>query len=229
MFLSNPAKFFPALILISSIFGGCGFFKSYIDRTPPEKGNTPFSVAEPEVFQGEFVSSSGENSTSSFYAKKGEDWRFDTAFGTENSKSVVKTDKLYSISHKKKIYAEMPPAQYQSSDPEFVGDLTFGLLKQVKYTRFEEAGRDGKVVKYKAWIGDNAASEALIYFDESVGMIVREEFTSLKGQTDSSPGPAFVFEIRNLQLSVDDSVFAMPAGYRKVAWNEYMTMVNKNG
>lgn len=231
MLLSNPAKFFLALILVSTVSGGCGFFKSEKERPPAAvsetKSNIPFSIKEPDVFQGEFVSSNGESSTVSFYAKKGEDWRFDFAAGSETSNSIVKTDKMYSISHGKKIYAEMPSEQYPSTDSQFVNDLTYGLLKEAKYTRFEEAGRQGSIVKYKASIGDNAASEVLIYFDESAGIIVREEFSSLKGQSEAGSQPGYIFEIRNLKLDVNDSVFAMPEGYRKVTWNEYLAQIKQ--
>ena len=121
----------------------------------------------------------------------------------------------------------MPAGQVSSIEPEFVSDLTYGLLKEIKFTRFEEVGREGSVVKYKASIGENTASEALIFFDESAGMVVREEFSSLQGQSEAGSDPGYIFEIRNLKLDVDDSVFATPEGYRKVVWNEYLTLIKQ--
>ena len=227
MFLSNPAKSFLASALILTVCGGCGFFKSYTGNAPqaaPEaKSDVPFSLKEPAVFQAEFVSTAGDRSTVSFYAKKGENWRFDSAFGSDNSISLIKTDKMYSVSHANKTYAEAPTNQGNTTEPDFINDLTYGLLTETNNAKFEEAGRNGNIVKYKVSIGENAVSQAIIYFDESVGMIVREEFMSSREQPEAFPQPEFIFELRNLEMDVDDSVFAMPAGYRKVPWSDHST------
>jgi hypothetical protein len=206
MFLSNPAKSFLASALILTVCGGCGFFKSYTGNAPqaaPEaKSDVPFSLKEPAVFQAEFVSTAGDRSTVSFYAK---------------------TDKMYSVSHANKTYAEAPTNQGNTTEPDFINDLTYGLLTETNNAKFEEAGRNGNIVKYKVSIGENAVSQAIIYFDESVGMIVREEFMSSREQPEAFPQPEFIFELRNLEMDVDDSVFAMPAGYRKVPWSDHST------
>lgn len=231
MFLSNTAKLFLAAALISSICGGCGFFKGIFGRTPAAVSETkwgiPFSVKEPDVFQAEFISKTGDSSTISFYAKKGQNWRFDTAFGSANSVSLVKTDKIYSISRANKTYAEMPAAQAGSAEPDFLSDMTYSLLRQPNNAKFEEAGRNGTIVKYKVTIGDNVASDVIIYFDESAQMITREEFISSSGQSDGVSRPEFVFEMRNLKMEVDDSIFAIPTGYWQIAWDDHLMMKQK--
>jgi len=228
MFLSNTGKSFLAAALISTIFGGCGFFKGIIERSPTAgpttKGGIPFVVKEPEVFQAEFVSTSGDSSTVSFYARKGGNWRFDTAFNSPDSVSLVKTDKMYSISRANKTYSEIPTGQGVSPEPDFFIDMTHALLKQPNNVKFEEAGRNGTIAKYKVTIGDSSVSEAIIYFDESAGMITREEFMS--GSDQGSPS-AFVFEMRNLKMEVDDSVFAIPADYRRITWTDHPMLKQK--
>ena len=221
MLLSNPAKSFLASALISTICGGCGFLKNYAGNTTParETRNTiPFSVKEPEVYQAQFVTTAGDVSTVSFYARKGENWRLDMNLDSPNFVSIVRTDKIYSMSPARKVFAEMPSDQ--AADPDFVQDMTAGLLSQSTATKFETLGRDGTVTKYRVSLGENGASEAIIYFDETVGIVTREEFFSLPRKTDSD-APEFVYEVRELKSDVDDSVFAIPAGFRKVSWNEY--------
>lgn len=221
MLLSNPAKSFLASALLSTICGGCGFFKYYSGNTTPTRessNTTPFSVKEPEVYQAKFVTTSGEVSTVSFYARKGENWRLDMNFDSPNFVSIVSTDKMYAISLARKVFAEMPSAQ--ADDPDFVQDMTAGLLSQSTATKFETLGRDGTVTKYRVSLGENGASEAIIYFDETVGIVIREEFFSLPRKTDSD-APEFVYEVRELKSDVNDSVFAIPAGIRKVTWDEY--------
>lgn len=221
MFLSNPAKSFLASALISTICGGCGFFKDYAGNTPPAhetKSSVPFSVKEPEVYQAQFVTTTGDVSTVSFYARKGENWRLDMNFGSPNFVSIIRSDKLYAISTARKVFAEMPSEQ--AATPDFVQDMTAGLLSQSTAKKFENLGRDGTVTKYRVSLGENGASEAIIYYDETVGIVTREEFFSLPRKTDSD-APEFVYEVRELKSEVDDSVFAIPAGFRKVSWNEY--------
>src|SRR5260221_7449727 len=140
MFLSNPAKSFLAAAVISTVCGGCGYFRSYIERAPTaaseSKNRIPFTVKEPDVFQAEFVTTSGNVSTVSFYARKGENWRFDPASGSDDSISLVKSDKMYSLSRANRTYAEAPPGDIAPTQPDFIADMTYSLLKEPDNTRF---------------------------------------------------------------------------------------------
>jgi hypothetical protein len=46
-------------------------------------------------------------------------------------------------------------------------------------------------------------------------MIVKQQVT-----TPSGNGSAF--ELRNVQFEVDDALFAVPAGYKKIAWKDML-------
>ncbi|MEP6848946.1 MAG: hypothetical protein ABI999_08815 [Acidobacteriota bacterium] len=222
MFLSNPAKSFLASALITTVCGGCGFFKNYTGNAVParETGNTvPFSVKEPEVYQAQFVTTAGDISTVSFYARKGENWRLDLNFGSPNSVSIIRSDKVYSISPARKVFAEIPSEQ-ASPDPDFVQEMTAGLLSQSITAKFESLDSDGALTKYRVSLGENSESEAIIYLDETVGIITREEFFSLPRKTHND-APQFIYEVRELKTEVDDSLFAIPAELEKVSWNEY--------
>jgi len=101
--------------------------------------------------------------------------------------------------------------------------MTYSLLKEPDNTRFEEAGKEGTISKYRVLFGENQASWAIVYFDESVGMVVREEFLNSQSAPDAASQSEFVFELRNLKMDVDDNIFAIPAGFRKVDWRDYST------
>jgi len=65
------------------------------------------------------------------------------------------------------------------------------------------------LVKYGVKIGDSDNANAIVYVDESTGLIMKEEFFSLKGQDAETAAPRFVFELRDLKMDVDDSVFTI--------------------
>lgn len=219
MFLSNPVKYFLGCGLVCTIFSACGFWQNDANQrvplVPEAKSDVPFSTKEPDTFQGEFVRGSGENLEHSYFARKGGKWRLDA----ENSGSVLQTDNTYKVLHDEKIYAVMPVAQSSAAAPGFVNDLTIRLLRTRDYTEFEDLGRDGDFKKYRAVIAESGSSEILIDVDTVSGMIVKQEFRSLDANWEMVP--LFTFELRNLSLEVDDSVFEIPKRYRKVSPAEF--------
>jgi hypothetical protein len=115
----------------------------------------------------------------------------------------------------------MPQSDTPASEPEFLSDLTFAALKQNAAAKFEKLGQEGGLVKYGVKIGDSDNAKAIVYVDESTGLIMKEEFFSLKGQ-DAETAPSFVFELRDLKMEVDDGVFTIPHGYKKLSWGDYL-------
>jgi len=219
MFLSNPAKLILVVCLWIALFQGCGWWQNDQNTlTTPvvsaPQSNIPFSTKEPEVFQAEFVRSDGTTETRSFYARKGAKWRFD-AFdqGNRPLRSIIKAGSLYTIMHAAKVYTEVQPSQDPANDTDFGDDIISGLLRQGTYAKFEEIGREGNIVKYRARIENFEASDVVIFFDNSLGMIVRQEFSKLGEQ----PENMFIFETRNVKFEVDDALFVIPNGYRKVS------------
>ena len=63
-----------------------------------------------------------------------------------------------------------------------------------------------------------STGEILIYIDAASGMMVKQEFTASKGLTDADSPMSYVYEIRNLNMDVDDSVFDIPQGFKKTGW-----------
>ena len=89
----------------------------------------------------------------------------------------------------------------------------------------KSSGLDDGLTKYRVKFGDSDAAEAIVYVDEATGLVMKQEFFSLRGQTDTSRTPSFIFELRGLKTDVDDSLFAIPADYKKLAWADYLSTV----
>jgi len=222
MFLSNPRKFFLLASSFALILQACGSSPRSENKPafiPVEtKSETPFSIREPEVYQGDLVVIRGGTETRRFVARRGNSWRLDTFRGTERLITELKTDRLYYIDHQRKVYAPAP----QSA---IVAPPATNFFSGKQYHEFEEIGREGDLIRFKVKNSDALKDEILISIDKASGMMVRQEFTGRNNETGSPV--SYVYEIRDLRLDVDDSVFAIPAGYRKLTWDEYRSTESK--
>lgn len=216
MFLSNPRKFFLLASSFVLILQACGSSSGTENKpafVPIEtKSEFPFSTKEPEVYQGDFVVITGANETRWFMARRGDNWRFDTYYGTERLITELKTDQVYHIDHQQKLYAAAPQSAITAPPAP-------NVFSGKQYHEFEEIAQEGDIVRYKVKNSDVQNDEILISMDKASGMIVRQEFTGRK--TETGLPVSYVYEIRNLKLEADDSVFAIPTGYRKVTWEEF--------
>lgn len=230
MFLSNLHRYFLLLILIATILQACS--------SPPSnaisnanvgelKSEFPFSTKEPVVYQGDFVVTIGATEEHFFRARKGERSRIDFFRGGEISTTQLVTDKIYTIDPSRKIYTEETiAAGALNAVPVF--DSTNGFFAGKEYTAFEETGRDGGITKYRVKNPDPAKGEIIVSVDTASGLMVRQEFLTTMGESGGSTQNV-IFEIRNLTLEVDESVFQLPAGYRKVSKDEFRTAKPKSG
>ena len=221
MLLSNSAKSFLICGFILLTVPACKWWQGTdagSTSDPVNPNGLPFSTAEPDTFQCQVVRSDGEHEQKTFFARKGEAWRFDLS----DKEIFLRIDKYYRINSEKKIYAELPEGDASTTPPDFLSDMTFSVLKEKRGAKFETLGREGGLVKYSVKLDDSANAKAVIYADETSGLIVREEFFSLDGQSDETAKPVFIFELRDLKMNVDDNVFAIPAGYKKLEWKDYL-------
>ncbi len=228
MVLSNSAKSFFICTLILFAIQGCNLWQENNGNTSTinvTKSDVPFPTAEPVVFQCNIVRSDGEHEQKTFFARKNGNWRFDLADGSESSETILRTNKDYRLNSNKKVFTEIPQGDPSATEPEFISDLTSAALKHDGQTRFEKIGAEGGLAKYTAEIGDADNAKTVIYVDETNGLIMKEEFFSLKGQNENTPTPSFVFELRDLKMEVDDSIFALPAGFKKLSWTQYLARI----
>ncbi|MEO7538669.1 MAG: hypothetical protein ABIV21_01465 [Pyrinomonadaceae bacterium] len=217
--MSNPFKSFLVAGLCALFLQGCGSTSSNQTTHAPvpveRKGEYPFETKEPGSYQGSFVIN-GRELDRTFVARKGDKWRRDHYRDGQMWVTELKTDKIYSIDHNRKLYTEVP----ESIGSDKFNELTFDFFKGKDYREFDEIGRDGTIVKYRVRPSEQMKDSVTIDFDQASGLIVRQEFkAAAAGDGDEQAG--YLFEIKNLTLTVDDTVFDLPAGYQKVAYDKY--------
>ena len=223
MLLSNSVKSFLICGFVLVSLCSCKWWQESGPSTAgdPVRDRILFATPEPETFQCDIVRSDGENEQRTFYARKTGNSRFDL----NSSEAVLQIDRSYRLNSEKKIFAELPAGDPTAVEPDFLADMAFSLLKQNRNANFESLGKDGELSKYNVILEGSDSAKAVIYVDEKNGLVMKEEFFSLKGQAEESAKPVFVFELRDLKMDVDDSVFTIPAGYKKLAWNDYLAAI----
>ncbi len=222
MFLSNPAKSFAACILLLFSVAGCGFLQTNENKpvplVPEAKNRFPFATKEPENFHCEIVVTAGDVTRRTMLARKGSLRRIDFDPGEKNQRTILQTDKEYLIAFDKKIYAEKAVKTGPvTADAQF-SELTSELLNLGERSEIEEIGREKSIVKYRVNFDGGDANEIVVYYDETIGMPVKQEFFAVAGTEKSLQ---YSVEIVNFQTDVDDGLFAIPAGFRKVSLGEF--------
>ena len=223
MSLSKPAIAYLACLLLLPFLQNCGGRQNgnYQGNAVPNESNRefPFSTKEPDEFQGDFVRTTANHSEHSFYARKGSNWRYDIFEGDTPLISVIHNGKRLSLLHKAAVFAEYPESDSDDAPPNFVSDLTISLLDKRKFAVFEDLGSDGGIKRYRAIIDESESSEVLIDIDEKSGLIIKQEFMERGDKGPSSP--FFRMELKNLSLTVDDTLFEIPKTYKKAEWKEF--------
>lgn len=206
-------------ILCVLLCQACGSTQTNQNAAAPASADTksgyPFTTREPDAYQADFIID-GRSDDRTFIARKGDKWRRDYIRDGQAWLTELKTDKLYAIDHKRQVYSEQTVT---STSDDSINELTFDYFKGNNYRDFDEVSRDGNIIRYKVRQTADMKDEILVDFDQTSGMIVRHEFKGhpVEGQTPAN----YLFEIKNLSLSVDDSTFAIPAGYKKLTQEEY--------
>ena len=214
MFLSNQQAAIVSLSIVIFAAAGCSWLQTG-DPAPlsptaiaPSDTGIPFETKEPETYQADFLTIAAGAESRTHFARKAGKWRMDTFAGEKASRSIIQADKLVYIDHIAKQFSE-PRVTGPDPQPEFVSDLTTSLLNEKQPAKFEKLGTEGTLERYSVVI-DGASGPSTIIFDTAAGMVVRHEFEG-----------GFAFEMRNFTLEVEDAIFTVPTGYRKVAWNAF--------
>lgn len=217
MFLSNRQPLILATVLLILTVLGCSWFGSSPGGTSvtpkiEDKVNLyPFETKEPEVFSGDLVVTDGTTESKTSFARKNEKWRFDMYIGDEAAISRVQGEKLVQLDHSSETFAEIPQGAI-GEPPSFVADMNAGLLSSGEHAEFEKTSTDGTIETYTATLAGR--QPIFLKYDTSLKMIVKQQF--------AADGSGVVFEVRNAKLEVDDAVFTVPQGYKKVTWNEML-------
>lgn len=221
MFLSNSRKSWLLIGLLILAFDGCSAFRAGSDNAnpaqPPAASRFPFPTREPAVYQGFLFIGNGSNDEKYFVARKDDRWRFDTYRDGELATTQLRSNKVYVIDHAEKTYFSDQPVNVKDFDADYFNSLSWGFFRGANYLDYEEIERAGGKVKYRAKTYKDSKSEVLVTIDEASGIMVRQEITDRKGQQEQGVPANFIYEVRDLQLTVEDSVFDIPSGYRQIA------------
>jgi hypothetical protein len=217
MILSNRlpiALLFFAISLLSAC-GGTGSGNSQARPTPaPTPADLPFTVREPERFRADFIITAGGVETRRTFYRDGDRWRLVT-YGAEGpSREVIHNGNDVLIDHERRVFSE---AEAKTGFPQdFVQEATIRALREREYTDYEDLGLEGGLRRYRAALRLTEGPSAVIFYDEELKMITRQEFFSA-----GSEGPELVFEMRDLSLDVSDEMFRIPDDYRKISEKEF--------
>ena len=230
MFLSNPARYlvlFALVLALGTSFGCWQNTTGHAVRTlEAERSVAPFSTKEPENYQAIVVIASGGTERKLFTARKGARSRVDYDFGTPGQRTVVHSDTDFVYSERLKIYADAQASKSGRPPSELENDVTASLLSRRPNTVYESLGRENGLSKFRATSGEDNASEAVVFVDDAIGLPVRQEFYSVGGEGQKAL--RYTFEIRDVKLEADDSLFAVPTGARKVQLAEFDRMTRQN-
>ena len=214
MFLSNPVKIFHAVCVISMIFSGCSLWRrdgeAPVASDTDTKSEYPFPTREPDVFQTKIVIRSGGTERRIFLARDHDRRRIDFDVDTDDHRAVVFGEKHYLLFFKRKTYSE----QARGSNEGDSGSLYSPMINRRDYSEFEEVDRVGSTIEFRARINESAVSEVSIFFDEKIGLPVRQEFYSIEGNERTL---RYLFELYEFSTSVDAALFQVPADFRKVS------------
>ena len=216
MFLSNLRRTFLLFALIVPVLQACGGQQPNTNKDFPaidgERSSFPFSIKEPLIYSGEIVQTSGSVTTIYFVARNGDKSRIDFDRGGVNQLSKVHNDRDFVVSFKTKTYYEMPSGGGEIAALNPADVLTRGFLGGIEPAKFEKLETLNGQTKYRVNYTPGGKSETLIYSDETLKMPVKQEFFAIDGEKRTI---MFSVEFKDLKLEADDSLFAVPTGFRK--------------
>ena len=216
MCLSNLRHTFLLFAIIIPILQACGSSQPNTNKDFPEidgeRGAFPFSIREPKIYSGEIVQTSGSVTTVYFVARNGDRTRIDFDRGGENQVSMVHSESDLVVSYKTKSFYELPSGTGDVGSLNPADQLTRGFLGGAESAKFEKIETVNGQTKYRVNSVAGGKNETFIYFDESLAMPVKHEFFAVDGDRRSI---MFSVEFKDLKLEADDSLFAVPEGFKK--------------
>ncbi len=183
---------------------------------PEPSTDFPFLTKEPEVYQAEIVATGGGLEKKWFVARNRDRWRMDFFSGSKLVRTRIQNEGAYSIDHADKIFSVI------EGSGETVSDLTSRLFKGKEYRKFEKIDSVNGITRFRSQLIEGKDA-VIVTVDDTTGMTIRLEFTS--NQTSSWN---FGYEIRDLKYEVDNSIFDVPTGYRRVSIDQFLNAAKPN-
>lgn len=235
MFFRKPVKIFIILIVLTSLFSSCRWWKKLTDNSAPSPtpftaqeipSNIPFQTGEPENYQTEYVvstfSDDGKSAQKTFVAKSGLKYFTTINAGEKSAFSKLKTENnaIYLLSDEKKIFAEENSTSVSGEETEdsLTNFLMTEWLNAKTSAKFEQLKTENNLTTFRVALDTAQNTEILLYIDENLKFPVRQEFYSLR---DGQKKLVFSAEISNFQPQADEKYFRIPADYKKVSRKEF--------
>lgn len=182
--------------------------------------NLPFDAREPAEFQADIFIRSGESALQRRYYRKGERWRLDIFEKGELARSIISSDEPMLFDHAQKLWTATNNKDLRT-DPEPIRQLTSIFENKRYYSRFEDLGIEGSVRRYRVFPEGVTSGRIILHYDENLKMIVRQEIFEGDPAADAPAAPVFTFELKDVNFAVNDEVFAVPAGYRRITEEQF--------
>lgn len=203
---------------------GCSLFSEPTPDQPvalptPET-DIPFDAREPQNFRTDILVVSQNATTRRAYYRTAAKWRLDIFDGEEPVQSILHSDGDILIDHRRKLLYR-PAKQTGLAEPDFIQELTVRALNRKRYRTFEDLGVEGPIRKFRATIDGQNQGEVIIHYDETLKMIVKQEFFATVAVDESQRSAVYSTELKNVSFEINDSVFEIPAGYRTASEKEY--------
>jgi outer membrane lipoprotein-sorting protein len=225
MLLSNRAKNFLTIIFFLVFSGACGWGRVVstpdVLKTSEPENELPFPTKEPARYTAEIVITIGDEKRTIKVARDGLLRRYDYDPGEKGQLSVLRNQKDIRMLPNKKVFTESEDAVAPSA-PVPDDPLTVNLLRRKDYTEFTESGTENNITRFDAKLENGGASRIVVFVDRSIGMPVRQEYYSTENGVEVL---RYSMEIRDFSTDVDDGVFAVPQGYRKVSPAEFSELL----
>lgn len=234
MFKSSSYKLFWSFLLIFA--SGCNFWRAGETGTASPtpfvaaeiKSEIPFATKEPEIYQAlavsQFLAADEKTERKIFTARNGARRLSIFNVGEKDEISLLElgTNQTFLIRRDKKIYTEnFEPALAAENANDF---LSAELLNQKTPAVFENLGTENGVSKFRVKLGNAEMnnSEVLIYIDDNLKLPVKQEFYSISGEQKTL---TFSAEMKDFKLAVDENLFELPKGYRKVSSKQFQESI----
>ena len=220
MFSSNSLKiFFVFAALFSTACSSCQNKSNVNASTDPFaaeelKSDVPFSTKEPDEFQTEIIIITNGGAADNFFAaRRGANQLivFDYQKKNEISFLQTETNQSFLISASQKIYAENQPGNTDSKSEALNDFLTAELLNRKKDAKFESLGAENNLEKYRVSLDDAPNSEIIIFYDEKIGLPVRQEFYTVAGGQKIL---MTTIELKKFSSQTDANFFEIPKDFR---------------
>lgn len=223
MLLSNSRKSLLLFGFCALLACACGSSPTAENKVavaaPTPESEFPFPTKEPDVYQADAVITDGSGHEEKYFvARSGNRSRIDTYRDGSPWMTQISNGGLVSIDHSRRIFTTAAAGTTLAAEGAF-NDLTSNYFKGKGYRDFEEIGRENDIVRYRIKDIGSQNEEAVVSVDTKLGLVVRQEFTSR--DAGGSTIATFVYELRNLRTTVDDSLFATPSDYKQVSPDEF--------